>query len=68
MNMSPAEALAACTVNAAHVLGRADGIGRLAPGYAADVVLLDASDWRYFAYHLGGNHVAQVIQGGVPTA
>ena len=68
MHMSPAEALAACTVNAAHVLGRADRLGRLAPGYAADIVLLDASDWRYLAYHLGGNHVAQVIQGGVATA
>ena len=31
-------------------------------------VLLDASDWRYLAYHLGGNHIAQVIQGGVATA
>ena len=68
MQMSPAEALAACTVNAAHVLGRADRVGRLAPGYDADIVLLDASDWRYLAYHLGGNHVAQVIQDGVPTA
>jgi imidazolonepropionase len=68
MNVSPAEALAACTVNAAHVLGRADRVGRLAPGYAADLVLLDASDWRYLAYHLGGNHVAQVIQGGALRA
>ena len=32
LKLSPAEALAACTVNAAHVLGRADRIGRLAPG------------------------------------
>ena len=67
MSMSPAEALAACTVNAAHVLGREDR-GRLAPGYVADIVLLDASDWRYLAYHLGGDHVAQVIRGGIPTA
>ena len=37
LKLSPAEALAACTVNAAHVLGRADTLGRLAPGYAADV-------------------------------
>jgi imidazolonepropionase len=68
MQMAPAEALAACTVNAAHVLGRADRVGRLAPGFDADIVLLDASDWRYLAYHLGGNHIAQVIQGGKPTA
>ena len=25
------------------------------PGYAADLVLLDAPDWRYLAYHLGGD-------------
>jgi imidazolonepropionase len=68
MQMNPAEALAACTVNAAHVLGRANRVGRLEAGYDADIVLLDASDWRYLAYHLGGSHVAQVIQGGLPTA
>jgi len=43
-------------------------LGRGAPGYDADIVLLDASDWRYLAYHLGGNQVDQVIRGGRPTA
>jgi imidazolonepropionase len=62
--LSPAEALAACTVNAAHVLGRADRLGRLAPGYAADVTLLDAPDWRYLAYQLGGDVVAAVVKAG----
>jgi imidazolonepropionase len=65
LELSPAEALAACTVNAAHVLGRGDRKGRLAPGYDADMVLLDAPDWRYLAYHLGGNQVAAVVVGGV---
>jgi imidazolonepropionase len=64
LKLSPAEALSACTVNAAHVLGRAGRIGRLARGYAADLVLLDAPDWRYLAYHLGGNVVARVIARG----
>jgi imidazolonepropionase len=64
LRLSPAEALAACTVNAAHVVGRADRVGRLAPGFAADVVLLEAPDWRYLAYHLGGDVVGAVIRGG----
>ncbi len=64
LRLSPAEALGACTVNAAHVLGRADRVGRLAPGFAADVVLLEAPDWRYLAYHLGGDVIGAVVRGG----
>jgi imidazolonepropionase len=67
LGLAPAEALSACTVNAAHVLGRAHEVGRLAPGYAADVVLLDAPDWRHLAYHLGGELVHTVIVGGEAT-
>jgi imidazolonepropionase len=64
LKLAPAEALAACTVNAAHVLGRSERLGRLAPGYDADIVLLDAPDWRYLAYHLGGNLVTNVVLKG----
>jgi imidazolonepropionase len=64
LHLAPAEALAACTVNAAHVLGRDGRVGRLAPGYRADITLLDAPDWRYLAYHLGGSVVAQVVVEG----
>jgi imidazolonepropionase len=64
LKLSPGEALAASTVNAAHVLGRADRLGRLAPGFRADMVLLDAPDWRYLAYHLGGRLIAQIVVGG----
>jgi imidazolonepropionase len=64
LHLGPAEALAACTVNAAHVLGRADRKGRIAPGYDADLVLLDAPDWRYLAYHLGHDHVEAVLLAG----
>jgi len=67
LKLAPAEALGAMTVNAAHVLRRADRKGRLAPGYDADLVLLDAPDWRYLAYHLGGDLVASVVLAGKPT-
>jgi imidazolonepropionase len=64
LRLTPAEALAACTVNAAHVLSVADRKGRLAPGYDADVVLVAADDWRHLAYHLGGAVVDTVVRGG----
>jgi imidazolonepropionase len=65
LRLSPGEALAACTVNAAHVLRRAETIGRLAPGYDADILLLQAADWRHLAYHLGGDLVSAVLRKGV---
>ena len=64
LSLAPEEALSACTVNAAHVLARADRKGRLAAGYDADVVLIAADDWRHLAYHLGGAVVHTVIAGG----
>ena len=66
LKMSPAEALTACTANAAHVLGLSGEVGRLAPGYQADVLVLDAPDWRYLAYHLGGDRFAARIKCGQP--
>ncbi len=64
LGLTPEEALTACTVNAAHVLARADRKGRLAPGYDADIVLVGEEDWRHLAYHLGGPVVHTVLQGG----
>jgi imidazolonepropionase len=64
LGLSPAEALVACTVNAAHVLGRSERKGRLAAGLDADLILLAGADWRYLAYHLGGPVVHTVVRGG----
>jgi imidazolonepropionase len=66
LKMSPAEALTACTANAAHVLGLTGKVGRLASGYQADVLVLNAPDWRYLAYHLGGDRFAARIKSGRP--
>ena len=63
LGLSPAEALCASTANAAHVLGLRD-VGRLATGYRADVLLLDAPDWRHVTYHLGGDRFAAKIKSG----
>ena len=64
LELAPEEALSACTVNAAHVLDRADRKGRIAAGHDADVVLVAADDWRHLAYHFGGPVVHTVIAGG----
>jgi imidazolonepropionase len=45
------------------VLG-AEDVGRLAPGYKADVLLLDAPDWRHLPYHLGGDRFSTRIKSG----
>ncbi len=63
LGLTPDEALSACTVNAAHVLGLTDR-GRIAPGLRADLVLLDARDWRHLAYHLAGDVVHTVVRKG----
>ena len=36
----------------------------LAEGYRADIVLLDAPDWRYLAYSLAGDIVSTVVRAG----
>ncbi len=68
LGLTPAEALSACTVNAAHVLSLAGRVGRIAPGYQADLTLLEAPDWRYLGYHLGGPVVHSVVLAGRPLA
>ncbi|HWA86924.1 MAG TPA: imidazolonepropionase [Opitutus sp.] len=61
--LTPAEAIAACTVNAAAVLGLADR-GTIEPGRRADLILLHHRDERLLAYELGGNPVDLVIVAG----
>lgn len=61
--LTPAEAIAAATVNPAHLLGFRDR-GTIEPGQRADLLLLHHKDERQLAYELGGNPVETVICGG----
>lgn len=60
----PAEALNAATINAAHAIGMGDRIGSLEPGKRADLLIVDAPDYRHLAYQFGGNLVGRVIKAG----
>ena len=62
--LSPAEALNACTINAAHALGIGDSVGSLEVGKQADVLIVDAPDYRHLAYQFGVNLIEQVIKRG----
>lgn len=61
--LSPAEAIVACSANAAALLGFADR-GVVAPGMRADMILLRHDDERLLACEFGGNPVDLVIRGG----
>lgn len=63
-HLVPAEALNAVTINAAHAAGLGRRLGSLERGKQADLLLVDAPDYRHLAYQLGGNLVAQVIKRG----
>ncbi|MGZ5291625.1 MAG: imidazolonepropionase [Actinomycetota bacterium] len=62
--MTPLEALAAATANAAWVLGLAAGHGTLAPGRAADLVVLDGDAFRQVPYRPGHDPVLHTYVGG----
>ncbi len=64
LKVTPAEAIAACTRNAACLLGMRDR-GVIAPGARADLILLRHTDERMLAYEFGGNPVDVVVCGGM---
>lgn len=62
--LSPAEALNAATLNAAHAVGLGARSGSIEVGKRADLLLLDHADFRNLPYLLGGNPVHTVIAAG----
>lgn len=62
--LQPMEALVGATVNAAYVLGRDDRVGRLRPGHAADIVILDADGFEHVAYRPDADLVLAVLKDG----
>jgi imidazolonepropionase len=68
LRMTPAEALTAATINAAHAIRQAHDIGSIEKGKNADLLVLNMSDYRFLGYRLGGNQVNTVLKKGIPVA
>lgn len=64
MRMSPAEAIAAATINGAHAIRLADRAGSLERGKQADLIVLNAADYREIPYYFGTNNVHLTIKKG----
>ncbi|MBP7786708.1 MAG: imidazolonepropionase [Longilinea sp.] len=64
LKLTPAQAIAAATINAAAAIQRADRIGSLEVGKQADILVLSVSDYRHLGYQFGTNLVNTVIKRG----
>ena len=64
MKLTPAEAITATTINAAHAIGRASEVGSLEVGKKADVIVLDVPNHKFLGYRFGVNLVDKAIKNG----
>jgi imidazolonepropionase len=64
MKITPAEAISAATIDAAHAVGLGDEVGSLEAGKRADLVLLDVPSYAHLGYRFGTNLAQMVIAGG----
>jgi imidazolonepropionase len=65
MKMSPAEAIAAATINGAWALRIADAKGSIEPGKDADLAVFGVDDYREIPYWFGANHCKYTVLNGV---
>jgi imidazolonepropionase len=64
MKLTPAQAIVAATINAAAAIGLSDRVGSIDPGKQADLLILEAQDYRHLGYRFGTNLVNTVIKSG----
>ncbi len=64
MGLTPAQAIAASTINSAHAIRRSDIIGSIEEGKQADLLILGVPDYRHLGYRFGTNLVRQVVKRG----
>jgi imidazolonepropionase len=68
MKMSPAEAIAAATMNGAWALRIADRKGSIEPGKDADLAVFGVEDYREIPYWFGSNRCGMTIMNGVVSS
>ena len=64
LHLTPAQAIAAATINSAAAILRDPQIGSIEPGKQADLLVLSVSDYRHLGYRFGANLVSTVIKRG----
>ena len=64
MRITPAQAIAAATINSAHAIRKSGTIGSIEAGKQADLLILSVPDYRHLGYRYGTNLVKQVIKRG----
>lgn len=64
MKMSPAESIAAATINGACALNLQKTKGSIEPGKDADIAIFDVDDYREIAYWMAANHCSNTLLNG----
>ena len=64
LRMTPAEAIAAATINGAYALRREKSIGSLEVGKQADIAVFEVADYREIPYYFGVNHCWMTVKRG----
>ena len=64
MKLTPAQAIAAATINSAAAVNMADRVGSIEPGKQADLLILKVPDYRHLGYRFGTNLVHTVVKKG----
>jgi imidazolonepropionase len=64
LRMTPAEAIAAATINTAYALRREKTVGSLEVGKQADIAVFEVADYREIPYYFGVSHCWMTVKRG----